>query len=483
MATQGAAWAGAVTPRGTSMRRFPDGFQWGSATAAYQIEGAADVEGRTPSIWDTFSHTPGRTDKGDTGDVADDHYHRYASDVALMAELGLQTYRFSVSWPRVMPRGGDEVNPLGLDFYSRLTDALLEQGIEPAVTLYHWDLPQELEDADGWGARETAYRFADYADVVVRALGDRVQTWIPLNEPRCTAFLGYCSGIHAPGRQEPETALRAAHHLNLAHGLAAQAIRAHAGPDARVGSALNLVQLIAASDSEADLDAVRRIDALGNRIWLEPVRSGSYPADLLADTAHVTDWAFVRDGDLAPVQGSLDVVGVNFYYPNKVAGWSGEGERQHADGHKGGAVPPWPGADHVQFPPQPGPYTAMGWPQRAESFYDLLMRVSSDLPGLPILVTENGAAFDDQVAPDGAVHDPERQTYLVDHLGAVHRAIEAGADVRGYYLWSLLDNFEWAYGYSKRFGLIHVDYETQQRTIKDSGRWYASVVAANALPD
>ncbi|MEU8620659.1 GH1 family beta-glucosidase [Streptomyces sp. NPDC048623] len=456
--------------------RFPPGFRWGTATAAYQIEGAAREDGRTPSIWDTFSRTPGRVRNGDTGDIAADHYHRVGEDIALMRRLGVTDYRFSIAWPRVQPTGRGPAVQKGLDFYRRLTDELREAGIRPVATLYHWDLPQELEDAGGWPERETAYRFAEYAGIAAEALGDRVATWTTLNEPWCAAFLGYGSGVHAPGRTGDAGALRAAHHLNLAHGLAVRALRAAppaAASPAEVSLTLNLHAVRARSDAPDDRDAARRIDAVGNRIFLDPVFHGRLPEDLIADTAQITDWSFVHDGDLATAAAPIDSLGVNYYSPTEVAAGAGEAT---------GAPSPWAGAErHVRFVPVAGPRTAMDWPVDADGLYELLVRLRDELPGLPLLVTENGAAYDDYADPSGQVKDPERVAYLHAHLAAVHRALTDGADVRGYFLWSLLDNFEWAYGYSKRFGIVHVDFASQRRTLKDSARWYAEVIARGGL--
>ena len=463
---------------------FPPGFVWGTATASYQIEGAAREDGRTPSIWDTYSHTPGRVVGGDTGDVADDHYARYREDVAIMRELGVGSYRFSVAWPRITPqvteRGLGPVNEAGLAFYDRLVDELLGAGIAPAATLYHWDLPQALEDAGGWTNRATAERFAEYAEVVAARLGDRIGTFITLNEPWCSAYLGYASGVHAPGRTEPASALAAVHHLNLAHGLATAAVR-RAAPLAQVALTLNLAWVRPASDLPADADAVRRIDGLQNRVFLDPTMRGEYPADVLADTASVTDWAFVRDGDLELIAQPIDALGLNYYSPTVVRAYAGSGPRLEADGHGDGAASAWPACEDVEFPPQPGPKTDMGWSIDARGMTELLLRLAREYPGVDLYVTENGAAYPDVLTDDGAVHDDDRIAYLHDHLTAVADAVEAGAPVRGYYLWSLLDNFEWSYGFSKRFGLVHVDYETQVRTVKDSGRWYAEVVRRNGL--
>lgn len=462
-------------------RRFPEGFVWGSATASYQIEGAVGEDGRGPSIWDTFSHTPGKVANGETGDVAVDHYHRWEADLDLMAELGLHAYRFSIAWPRIIPTGRGAVNEAGLAFYERLVDGLLARGITPVATLYHWDLPQALEDAGGWPARATALAFEEYARVVVGRLGDRVKFWTTFNEPWCSAFLGYASGVHAPGRTDPAAALAAAHHLNLAHGLAGRVIR-ELVPDATLLLTLNVHAFRAASDTEADREALRRVDAVGNRVFLDPVLRGTYPADLLADTAGLTDWSFVQPGDEAITGLGVDILGVNYYTVNTVR-LAAPGEVISGNGgHGDSPFSPWPGADRVEFLPPEGPLTAMGWGIDATGLSELLLRLHRDY-GVPLMITENGSAWPDVVAPDGGVHDPERIAYLRDHLAATLDALDAGADVRGYFAWSLLDNFEWAWGYAKRFGIVHVDYATQARTLKDSARAYAEVVRANALLD
>ncbi|MFD8970361.1 GH1 family beta-glucosidase [Streptomyces sp. NPDC059568] len=461
---------------------FPPGFLWGTATAAYQIEGAARENGRTPSIWDTFSHTPGKVAQGDTGDIAVDHFHRRAEDVRLMADLGVNAYRFSVSWPRVQPTGRGPAIQRGLDFYRALVDDLLGHGIEPVLTLYHWDLPQELEAAGGWPERETAYRFAEYARYVGEALGDRVRRWTTLNEPWCSAFLGYASGVHAPGRTDPAAALRAAHHLNLGHGLAAQALRSVLPADGRLSVSLNPSAVRARTQSPADLDARRRIDALANRIFTGPMLNGAYPKDLFADTARITDWSFVHATDPATIRQPLDSLGINYYAPAVVSAATDEFAGRH-DGHGESEHSPWPGADSVAFHQPPGELTEMGWSVDPSGLYDLLMRYTREAPGLPLMVTENGAAYADRPGADGTVHDPDRIRYLHGHLAAVRRAIDDGADVRGYFLWSLLDNFEWAYGYGKRFGAVHVDYETQRRTPKSSALWYARLAGTGVLPE
>ncbi|OON77013.1 GH1 family beta-glucosidase [Streptomyces tsukubensis] len=462
---------------------FPPGFLWGAATSAYQIEGAAAEDGRTPSIWDTYSHTPGRVSGGDTGDVAVDHYHRWQDDIDLMSGMNLGGYRFSVSWSRVQPTGRGPAVQRGLDFYRRLVDGLLERGIKPALTLYHWDLPQELEDAGGWPERETAYRFAEYAAIVGEALGDRVDSWITLNEPWCTAFLGYGSGVHAPGRHEPRAALASAHHLNLAHGLAVQALRTALPPRAGVAVSLNSAVVRPLTDAPEDVDAQRRIDLLANGVFHGPMLKGAYPEGLFEDTARVTDWSFVRNGDLETAHQPLDALGLNYYTPSLVSGPRPEGGGSGADGHGASEFSPWPSAEDVVFHQTPGERTGMGWSVDPTGLYDLLTRYSKLAPGLPLYVTENGAAYEDKPSADGSVHDPERIAYLRGHLAAVHDALRDGAPVAGYYLWSLMDNFEWAYGYSRRFGAVHVDYETLARTPKSSARWYGRVAASGVLPD
>ena len=454
-------------------RRFPASFRWGTATAAYQIEGAAAQDGRTPSIWDTFSHTPGRVRNGDTGDIATDHYHRWEEDLRQLAGLGVGSYRFSTSWPRVQPHGRGPANPLGLDFYERLVDGLLGLGIDPVLTLYHWDLPQELEDAGGWPARDTAYRFADYAGLLAARLGDRVSTWTTLNEPWCSAYLGYATGEHAPGRTDEAASLAAVHHLNLAHGLACAAVRAEVGDGAQLSITLNLTAVRGASDSPGDLEAVRRIDGVANRVFLDPILRGRYPEDVLADTAHLTDWSFVLDGDTKTINAPLDALGINYYSPAIVAAPQ-EGARRD----RAARPSAYPGCQDITFPPVDGDRTAMGWLIDAGALRTLLVRVHRDYPGIPMIITENGAAFDDYADPSGKVNDPERISYLSAHLDAAANAVADGVDLRGYFLWSLMDNFEWAHGYGRRFGLIHVDYATQRRTWKASAYWYRDFVAA-----
>ncbi len=470
----------ATLPSSNGLRRFPEGFLWGAATAAYQIEGAAATDGRTPSIWDTFAETPGRVLGGHTGHVATDHYHRYREDVALMKRLGLNSYRFSVSWSRVQPAGAGPANPAGVDFYRRLVDELLDHGIEPWLTLYHWDLPQPIEDAGGWPARDTAARFAEYASIMHGALGDRVRHWTTLNEPWCSAFLGYSSGNHAPGRRDPAAAVRAAHHLLLAHGLAVDAITPRR--DAQVGITLNLYAISAASADAADIDAARRIDGLSNRFFLDPVLLGRYPEDVVNDLAAVTDFDHVRGGDLAVIARPLSMLGINYYSrhvlgapapaPDGVRDWSGNG-----------VVTAYPGSGGVRFVRRGMPVTAMDWEIDAPGLREVLQRVSRDYPPLPLYITENGAAFHDVVSSDGSVDDPDRRAYLHAHLAACHDAISDGVPLRGYFAWSLLDNFEWAWGYTRRFGLVYVDYLSQARTPKASALWYSDVIRRHGLPE
>jgi beta-glucosidase len=447
--------------------RFPDGFAWGAATAAFQIEGATTEDGRTDSVWDVFCRTPGKVLGGDTGDPACDHYHRMPADVELMAGLGLGTYRFSTAWPRIRSDGG-AVNHKGLDFYSRLVDELLGKGIKPWLTLYHWDLPQSLEDEGGWTNRDTAYRFADYAQTVHDALGDRVPTWTTLNEPWCSSLLAYGAGAHAPGRTDPRAAVAALHHLHLAHGLGVQVLReAGVGGDTgSVGITLNLSPVDAADPaSEADREVARRVDGLQNRVFLDPVLRGRYPEDVWSDLTPYGLPDVVQDGDLDIIAAPIDVLGVNYYYTLTM---------RAADEPQ--LPTTWIGAENAADTPEGLPTTGMGWEIEPSGLHAMLLRLHREYPGTPLVITENGAAFDDQVADDGAVHDEDRRAFLEGHLRAVHQAIADGVDVRGYLAWSLLDNFEWAFGYSKRFGIVRVDYDTQERTVKDSARWYAQVV-------
>ncbi|MGW4465425.1 GH1 family beta-glucosidase [Micromonospora sp. NPDC004704] len=454
---------------------FPSTFLWGAATAAYQIEGGATEGGRTPSIWDTFSHTPGLTKQGHTGDVACDHFHRFRDDIKLMAEMGLKSYRFSLSWTRIQPGGVGPVNPEGVDFYQRLVDDLLEHDIEPWVTLYHWDLPQPLQDAGGWPLRDTAERFADYAVLAHHALGDRVRYWTTLNEPWCSAFLGYGSGAHAPGLSDPEAAVQAGHHLMLGHGLAVRAIK-EARPDHDLGITLNLYAVSPERDTPADADAARRIDGLANRFFLDPILLGEYPPDVVEDLAQVTDFKHVRDGDMEIISTPLSVLGINYYSRHVVAAPI-EGVEPEPYWR---APSNWPGSEHVRFVTRGVPVTDMNWEIDAPGLVEVLERVHREYPELPLYITENGAAFVDEVV-DGEVDDIDRVAYFDAHLRACHTAISSGVPLRGYFAWSLMDNFEWAWGYTKRFGMIHIDYDSQLRTPKSSARWYADVIRRNGL--
>lgn len=443
----------------------PSSFRWGVATSAYQIEGAAEEDGRGKSIWDTFCRVPGAIDNGDIGDTACDHYHRMPEDVALIRELEVDSYRFSVAWPRVQPGGRGPVNPAGIAFYDRLVDELLAAGIDPWLTLYHWDLPQELEDAGGWPVRDTAYRFADYGMLVFDRLGDRVRNWTTLNEPWCSAMLGYHIGRQAPGRQEFPAAIAAVHHLLLAHGLTTQRLRAAATGPLDIGITLNMSNVTPATDSLADREAARRADGLGLRIYLEPLVHGRYPADVIDDLAARGVELPVADGDLPIIATPFDLLGVNYYFSSMLSGVDAEGRSIDADG-----VP-------VERAVSTGrPVTAMDWEIVPDGFTDLLVRLSRDYPGLPMVVTENGAAFADTPDENGSVLDEDRIAYLEAHIAAIARARQAGADVRGYFVWSLLDNFEWAYGFAKRFGLIRVDYDTLDRVPKSSALWYRNTI-------
>lgn len=459
----------------TPARAFPATFRWGAATSSYQIEGAVDEDGRGESIWDTFCRVPAAVSGGDTGDIACDFYHRFRDDVRLMAELGLNAYRFSVAWPRVQPTGRGKPNEAGLDFYRELVDELLDNGIEPWLSLYHWDLPQELEDRGGWPERDTAARFADYAAVVHDALGDRVRYWSTHNEPWCASFLGYGNGLHAPGRQEPASAVRAAHHLLLSHGLATQAMRA-SRRDTEIGITLNLFPVTPVTRTPADLDAARRIDGLANRLFLDPLLAGRYPSDVLADVAPVSGTAHIHDGDEARIGVPIDFLGINYYRRYVVAGPPPDSSVAVA-----GQVSAYPGSEGVRFIDTGAPVTAMGWEIDADGLTELLLRLRREYPAMPLYICENGAAFDDVVGVDGTVDDAERTAYLEAHLRACHDAISVGVPLRGYFVWSLMDNFEWAHGYAKRFGIVRVDYATQQRTVKASGHWYAQVIRRGGL--
>ena len=443
---------------------FPAGFLWGAATAAYQIEGACTDDGRGESIWDRFSHTPGTIEDDSTGDVACDHYHRSATDTDLMAGLGLNAYRFSIAWSRIYPDGYGRLERRGLDFYERLVDGLLERGISPMATLYHWDLPQALQDrAAGWVARDTASQFTDYAATVFDVLGDRVDRWITMNEPWVAAFVGYLDGRHAPGVRDLTSAVRAAHHMLLGHAGAVGAFRS-SGRRGEIGITLNLNPIDPGSDRDEDARAAILADGNLNRWFLDPLFRGAYPADLVDHYASLgAEFDAVRPGDLEAIARPIDLLGVNYYF------------RAHAV-----AAPDGLGWEVSRA--APGEETTfVGWGIDPTGLEDLLARLRADYPAIPIHVTENGIALADEVGADGGVDDPRRIDYLERHLAAAERAIAAGTDLRGYFVWSLLDNFEWALGYGPRFGIVFVDYATQARIPKESARWYARVIARNGL--
>lgn len=445
--------------------RFPEGFLWGAATSAYQIEGAAKADGKGPSIWDTFCKVPGAIERGESGAVASDHYHRLEEDLDLMAALGLGAYRFSVAWTRIQPNGEGPALPAGLAFYERLVDGLLQRGIEPLLTLYHWDLPQALQDRGGWTARDTALRFADYAGLVAARLGDRVTRWITHNEPMVVAAVGHLTGEHAPGVRDLGTSLSVLHTLLLSHGLGLQALRAAAPQPIEIGIALNLSPVHPASDSPDDLEAAARYDVFLNRLTLDPLFHGRYPEEMEALFGPVAPTPAAED--LEALAAPIDFLGINYYNRTVV--------RADPQGLLIGASPVRPsGREYSQM-----------WEIYPEGLYELLTRLDRDhlaaRPGLPILVTENGIAVPDGLDADGRCRDERRIRFLRDHLTQAHRALVQGVRVQGYFAWSLLDNFEWALGYRARFGLIYVDFETQQRTIKDSGRWYARVIEASAV--
>ena len=441
---------------------FPPGFVWGAATSAYQIEGAVDADGRGESIWDVFSHRPGTVVDGSTGDLACDAYHRYRDDIALMRELGLTGYRFSISWPRIFPTGAGAPNQPGIDHYRRVVEGLAEAGIEPLITLYHWDLPRPLQSRGGWTNRDTAARFGEYAHTVARAIGAEVRLWVTINEPWVAAFLGHLYGLHAPGRRDPRGSLAAAHHLLLAHAEGMAALRAELPRTAEAGIALNLAPIEPLNDSNADAEAAARYDGFLNRWFLDALYHARYPDDLLAHYGDLLPE--IRPGDLERIATPTDFLGVNYYAPNTVR-WS-------------------PSAPLVQAEvvPRPGvPQTAMGWEVSPQGLHHVLTRLRTDWSPASIRITENGAAFDDRLVA-GAVDDPDRERYLHDHLLQAYRAIEDGVPLAGYYCWSLLDNFEWGFGYTKRFGLVHVDFATQERTIKRSGRWFAEATRDHGIP-
>jgi beta-glucosidase len=451
-----AATSAAPTAEAAGAMRFPAGFLWGVATSAYQIEGAAQEDGRGESVWDRFSHTPGRTRNRDTGDVACDHYHRYEQDLDLMQELGFQTYRFSIAWPRVLPTGAGPVNQKGLDFYRRLVEGLLKRDIRPMATLFHWDTPQALQDQGGWESRDTAHRFAEYADVLFRALGDVVPAWLSLNEPKTVVMVGYIYGAHAPGLRDSARAYQALHHMLLGHGLAVQAFRA-AVSGKEIGIALNLSPVYSTDKDRAAQEAIRLQDGYENRLYLDPILRGAYPEDMIAALRAIAPSKAVQAGDLEAIGAPIDILGVNYYNPTYVRA----------------------GPEVV---PGPQPYSAASWQQiYPEGLYDTLVRLKRDYGDIPIYITENGAPFVDKIGADGQVDDPQRRKVLHDHFAAAHRAITAGVNLRGYHVWSLMDNFEWSEGYSQRWGIVYVDFKTQRRLPKASAHWYQQVIAANRV--
>ncbi|HMO57780.1 MAG TPA: GH1 family beta-glucosidase [Roseiflexaceae bacterium] len=445
------------------MPTFPEGFIWGSATASFQIEGAINADGRSESIWDRFCATPGAVYAGHTGEPACRHYELWRSDIALMRDLGLQAYRFSIAWPRVIPGGSGPVNAAGLDFYDRLVDGLLEAGITPYATLYHWDLPQGLQDRGGWANREIVDAFAAYADQVARRLGDRVKHWITHNEPWCVAFLGHLIGAHAPGiKNDLAATLAAAHHVLLSHGVAVPLIRA-ASAGAQVGATLNFSPAYPASESPADQAAARRHDGFFNRWFADPLYGRGYPPDMLDLYAAQGGMPPIREGDMATIAVATDFLGVNFYNRAVIRDAPGAAGLGYESLHPAGE------------------YTDMDWEVYPDALRALLVRLQHDYDPPLLLVTENGAAYPDQIAANGSVPDPAREQYLRSHLAATQRAIDEGARLGGYFVWSLMDNFEWAFGYSKRFGIVYVDYETQVRTPKQSAYFYRDVIAANGF--
>jgi beta-glucosidase len=441
---------------------FPEGFLWGAATASYQIEGAVNEGGRGPSIWDTFSHTEGKTLNGEHGDVAVDHYNRFVEDVAILAELGVNAYRFSIAWSRILPGGTGRINEAGVDFYRRLCKELQSSGITPVATLYHWDLPQALQDRGGWVNHDSVEWFSEYAGVVYQSLGDVIPHIATFNEPWCSAFLGHSAGEHAPGIQDAGLSFVAAHHLMLAHHAAMRTMR-RIDPAAAssLGIVLNVIPALPASDAAEDADAADSVDAVHNGLFLDAVFRGSYPEKILDYHRKFDVEARIDLDELRSAVEPVDVLGVNYYNINHV---------EYREGSPGMAA--WPGAEGAAMARPPGELTEMGWGVEPEGLTLTLRRVHDNYGPIPMMVTENGAAYSDVVEADGAIHDIQRTEYLKSHIGAVADAMDHGVDMVGYFVWSLLDNFEWARGYSKRFGIVRVDYDTLQRTVKDSGRWY-----------
>jgi beta-glucosidase len=447
---------------------FPKNFIWGTATSAYQIEGAWNENGKGESIWDNFCRVAGNIEDGSNGDVACDHYHRWQDDIALMKSLNFQAYRFSISWPRILPAGRGQVNQAGLDFYSKLVDGLLEAGIAPFITLYHWDLPQTLQDEGGWPARSTAEAFVEYADVVSQHLGDRVTNWITHNEPWVIAFLGNQIGEHAPGLQDWLAALKASHHLLLSHGWAVPVIRQNSSA-AEVGITLNFTPAEPASSSEADFNACRHFDGYFNRWFIDPLYGRHYPADMVADyisAGHLPaeGMSFIQPGDMATITARTDFLGIN-YYTREISR-----DKKSPDN-----------LPQTNFPAPKSEWTEMDWEVHPESLYRLLNRLYFDYQIPKLYITENGCSYSDGPDENGVINDKRRLDFLREHFNSAHRAIQNGVPLAGYFVWSFLDNFEWARGYTQRFGIVWVDYETQQRIPKESALWYKEVIATNSL--
>lgn len=454
---------------------FPHDFIWGSATASYQVEGYLNRDGRAQSIWDTYAHKPGNIADGSDGSVACEQYVRYPQDIELMKQVGLDAYRLSIAWPRIFPEYGGQVNQKALDHYKAVLDALREADIKPIVTLYHWDLPQYLQDRGGWPQRDTAFRFADYAAAVASGLSDRVDTWTTLNEPWCSAYLGYAQGRHAPGIRDDAQALAAVHHLNLAHGLAVQAIRGELGNQARTSVTLNLQVVRAASDSAEDRAAQAQARRIGNEVWLGPMLEGKYDPQIFEDTRQISDWSFIREDDVNTIHQHIDCLGINYYATQYVRAAVPEDQSSNSNQREDPIV----GGRNIEILAPTGPLTAMGWNQEPAGLHDIVLEISQRYPELDLVITENGSAWNDEVVEENGeftVHDPDRIHYLREHLWALAESIEQGAKVTGYYAWSLLDNYEWALGYTKRFGIFYVDYPTQKRIWKDSARWYRDFI-------
>ena len=448
---------------------FPNGFIWGAATSAYQIEGSPLADGARASIQHRYAHTPGNTHNGETGDRVADHYHRWPEDITLMKELGLRHYQYSIAWPRVIPEGTGAVNPKGLEFYDRLTDALLEAGVTPTPILHVWDLPGDLQDRGGWANRDSAEWFAEFASVVFELIGDRASHWFTICEPSNPSLGGYMAGVLAPAMKDLYAGMRAAHHVNLAHGRAVQAFRA-SGAGGKIGTAISVADILPASDREEDIEAAANYDVFHNKMFIDPVMLGTYPVEVAGWFGDA--WSAVRDGDLDVIATSTDFLGITYYSTSVVSAGAADGEEHGV--RRGGAL-------NITVGEPDGPKTGLGWPIRPQGLINVLRWIRDRYENPPVIVTENGGAFDDVVTPDGRVEDAERLAYIRDHLLAAHAALEEGIDLRGWFVWSFLDTWEFWLGLSARFGLVHIDYETLRRTVKSSGRWFAGVMAANGF--